>query len=104
MKFTEISRKLVMQGHTKRVDVNAYWDSHGKAIPWDGSQVFRYPEPKKFELYRVEKRMESEYIKPYEFSELELFIEGERLKDIGEITYFEELKTKLKLDCCVGAG
>lgn len=104
MKITEISRELVRSGYTKRVDTKAYWDSHGRAIPWDGSQVIKYPEQKKYELYRVEKRLESEYIKPYEFEELELFLNGERLKDIGQITCFEALKTKVKLDCCVGAG
>jgi hypothetical protein len=104
MKITEISRKLVMEGYTKRVDTKAYWDSHGKAIPWDGSLVFKYHEQKKYELYRVEQLWESEYIQPQMFTHLELFIDGERLTNIGEITYFKELKTKLKLDCCVGAG
>jgi hypothetical protein len=104
MKVTEISRELVSEGYTKRVDTKAYWDSHGKAIPWDGSQVFKYPEPKKYELYRVKQLWESEYIQPQEFAHLELFLDGERLPNIGEITCFEELKTKVKLDCCVGAG
>lgn len=104
MKVVEISRERIREGYTKRVDTKAYWDSHGRAIPWEGSQVFKYPEFKKFELYRVEKRMESEYISPMEFTELELFIDGERLGDIGQITCFDELKTKVKLDCCVGAG
>jgi hypothetical protein len=35
---------------------------------------------------------------------LELFVDGERLTGIGEITLFKELKTKIKLECCVGAG
>lgn len=104
MKITETSRELIQKGYTKRVDVKAYWDSHGKAIPWDGDKIFKYPEFKEYELYRVQKKMESEYIQPYEFEELELFIDGERLGDIGQITCFEALKTKLKLDCCVGAG
>lgn len=104
MKVIEISRELVREGYSKRVDTKAYWDSHGKAIPWDGSQIFKYSELKKYELYRVKKRLESEYIKPYEFEEIEFFIDGERLKDIGPITRFEELKTKIKLDVCVGAG
>ena len=104
MKLTEISRELVQIGYTKRVDVKSYWDAHGKAIPWDGDKMFKYPEPKEYKLYRVQKKLESEYIQPYEFEELELFIEGERLRDIGQITCFEALKTKLKLDCCVGAG
>lgn len=104
MKVTEISRELVYQCYANRIDTRAYWDSHGKAIPWDGSQIFKYDRRKKVDIYRVEKRLESEYIKPYEFTELELFIDGERLTGIGEITCFEELKTKVKLDCCVGAG
>ena len=104
MKVTEISRELVQIGYTKRVDVKSYWDAHGKAIPWEKDQIFKYPELKGYKLYRVQKKMESEYIQPYEFEELELFIEGERLRDIGQITCFQALKTKLKLDCCVGAG
>ena len=104
MKITEISRELIREGYTKRVDTNAYWDSHGKAIPWDGSEIFKYSELKKYELYRVKQLWESEYLKSMEFEHFELFIDGERLKDIGEITCFEALKTKIKLDCCVGAG
>jgi hypothetical protein len=104
MKVTEISRELVKEGYTKRVDTKPYWDARGKAIPWGESQTFKYPEPKKFELYRVKRLWESEYLKPTEFEFLFLYIDGEKLEDIGEITCFEELKTKLKLDCCVGAG
>lgn len=104
MKVTEISRELEREGYTKRIDIKSYWDSHGRAIPWGGDKAFKYPERKKFELYRVQKKLESEYIQPYEFEELELFIEGERFGDIGQITCFQELKTKIKLDCCVGAG
>jgi hypothetical protein len=109
VKFTEISRELVYQCYADRIDTKAYWDFHGKAIPWDGSQTFKYNRRKKVDLYRVEKRLESEYIKsyefePYEFEELELFVDGERLTDIGQITKFKEFKTKVRLDCCVGAG
>ena len=104
MKVTEISRELVREGYTKRVDTKAYWDSHGKAIPWEGSQVIKYPESKKYTLYRVKQLWESDYIKPYEAEFLHLYIDGEKLMGIGEITCFEELKTKIKLDICVGAG
>ncbi len=103
MTVTEVSRELVREGYTKRVDCRAYWDSHGKAIPWEGSQVLKYPELKKYELYRVKQLWESDYIKPYEAELLHLYIEGEK-QDLGCITCFEELKTKIKLDCCVGAG
>lgn len=104
MKITEISRELVYQCYAQRIDTRAYWDSHGKAIPWDGSKVFKYDRRKKVDLYRVTQLWESEVIDPREFTHLELFIDGERLTGVGEITQFEELKTKLKLDCCVGAG
>ena len=104
MEIKEISREHVYSTYATRIDCNAYWDSHGKHIPWEGSKVIKFEVSKKLDLYRVEKRMESEYIRPYEFAELELFIDGERLHGVGEITYFTELKSKVKLDCCVGAG
>lgn len=104
MKVTEISRELIREGYTKRVDTKPYWDSHGKAIPWGEPQTFKYQEPKKFELYRVKHLWESEYIQPAEFEFLHLYIDGEKLEDIGEITCFEALRTKIKLDVCVGAG
>ena len=100
----ELSRAKVYECEAKRIDINAYWDSHGKAIPWEGSHVWKYPEAKHLELYRVHHRIESDYVRPYEYEELELFIDGERLKEVGQITCFKELKTKVRLDCCVGAG
>lgn len=105
MKITEISRELLSEGFTKKVDCRNYWDSHGQKV-WDFTAPTQhaFDRDKKYSIYRVFKRLESEYIKPYEFSELELFIEGEKLKDLGEITLIKELKTKLKLECCVGAG
>lgn len=102
--ITEISRELVFEGYTKRIDTKAYWDAHGKVIPWDGSKVFKYPEAKKYELYKITQLWESEFLKPAKFTMLELFVNGERLECVGEITQFTELKTKVKLDCCVGAG
>jgi hypothetical protein len=104
MKITETSRELVYECYASKIDCNAYWDSHGKHIPWDGSKKLRYDCTKKIDLYRVTQLWESEYIKPQEFVHLEVFVDGERLKDVGEITWFTELHTKIKLDCCVGAG
>ena len=100
----ELSREKVYECEKTRIDLNAYWDSHGKHIPWEGSQVLKYEEPKKLELYRVKHRIETDSLKPYEYDDLELFIDGERLREIGQITCFRELKTKVRLDCCVGAG
>lgn len=104
MRITEVSRELVREGYTKRIDIKSYWDSHGKAIPWKDDQIIKYTEPVKFELYRVVNLWESEYLDPREFEFFHLYINGEKLSDIGEITCMETLKTKLKLDCCVGAG
>lgn len=100
----ELSREKVYDCEKKRIDINAYWDSHGKQIPWEGSRVLKYEEDKHLELYRVKRRIETEYVKPYEYDDLELFIDGERLCEVGQITCFKELKTKVRLDCCVGAG
>ena len=104
MKITETSRELMYSTYATRIDCNAYWDSHGKHIPWEGSKVLKFEGSKKLDLYRVEELWESEYIKPVESAHLELFINGERLTGVGDITYFTELHTKVKLDCCVGAG
>ena len=30
----ELFREKVYDCEKKRIDINAYWDSHGKAIPW----------------------------------------------------------------------
>ncbi len=104
MKITEISRELVYQCYTSRIDCKAYWDSHGKHIPWDGSQVIKYNILKKLDLYKVIRLLESDFHDPVEFHHLELYVDGERLTDVGEITCFRQLRTKVKLDCCVGAG
>lgn len=104
MKITETARERIYQCYTDRIDTKAYWDSHGKQIPWDGSQKFKYDHTKKLELYKVSELWESEYLKPMKSSHFELFVDGERLTGVGEITLFKELKTKVKLECCVGAG
>ena len=104
MKITEISRTLVYQCEADKIESKAYWDSHGKQIPWEGSVKIKYDEKKKIELYRVEQLWESEYLKSMTACHLEFFVDGERLTEIGEITLFKELKTKIKLECCVGAG
>ena len=43
------------------------------------------------------------YTGPYPAEFLFLYIDGQQL-DVGEIVEFRELKTKLKLTCCIGAG
>jgi hypothetical protein len=99
-----ISRELVAEGFTKRVDCRYYWDSHGNKV-WDfqPADSFKYSEPKKFELYREIREYHFEYVPTQIWEFLFLYIDGEKI-DVGEIASFEELKTKVKLQCCVGAG
>ena len=97
-----ISRELVAEGYTKKVECNNYWDSHGKAIPW-GKEVYNLERLKKYELYREVREYHFEYVPTQTWEFLFLYIDGEKL-EVGEITKCTELKTKVKLEVCVGAG
>ena len=98
----ELSRELVAEGYTKRVDCKNYWDSHGNKI-WEADTSYPLERERKFELYRVVRRYNFEYTGPYDAEFLFLYIDGQLL-DVGEIVEFRELKTKLKLTCCIGSG
>jgi hypothetical protein len=102
--ITTISRELVLTGTTKKIECRYYWDSHGDKV-WDfqPAETFKYPEPKKYELYREVKEYNFEFVPKQNFEFLELYLDGERFY-VGEITCFRELKTKVKLEVCVGAG
>ena len=99
-----VSRELVQEGYSKRFDIRYYWDSHGKAI-WDFEEpeTRKYSEPKKFELYKEVREYYFEFCPTMTCEFLFLYIDGEKV-DIGEITYVEALKTKVKIESCVGAG
>lgn len=99
-----ISRELVTEGYTKRVDFRYYWDSHGKKV-WDfkPAEAIKYDKPKKFELYREVREYHFEYVPTQTWEFLCFYVDGQ-LVDYGEITSFRELKTKVKIEACVGAG
>ncbi len=97
-----ISRELVCEGFTKKVECKNYWDSHGTKV-WQADTQHAFDFPKKFELYREVREYNFEYVPKQTFEFLFLYIEG-KLLDVGEITEFRELKTKVKLQCCIGAG
>jgi hypothetical protein len=100
----EISRKLIAEGYTNKVYCKNYWDAHGKRhYDFKAPTQYKFDKPKKFELYRVEIEHQFKYTGTTVFEFLYLYIDGEKL-DVGEITEFRELKTKINLDCCVGAG
>lgn len=99
----EVSRDLVAMTYTRKIDCSNYWDSHGKAIPCAATQ-YKFDSLKKVELYRVVREHHSQYIPTYTTEWLYLYVDGKQLEGLGEITKYRALKTKVKLDCCVGAG
>ena len=99
-----ISRELVQAGSTKRFDIRYYWDSHGKTI-WDFKEpeTRKYPDPVKYEVYREVREYYFDFCPTQTWEFLFLYINGEKI-DVGEITFIESLKTKVKIESCVGAG
>lgn len=99
----DISKELIAEGYTNKIDCKNYWDTHGKRLyDFKAPTQYKFDRPKKFELYKVKKEYCYKYTEPCIYEFFFLYIEGEKL-DVGEITEFRELKTKIKLDCCVGA-
>lgn len=99
-----ISRELVQEGYTKRFDIRYYWDSHGDRV-WDFKEPesWEYPEPKKYEVYKEVREYYFDFCQTQTWEFLFLYIDGEKV-DIGEITCVQSLKTKVKIESCVGAG
>lgn len=99
----ELSRELLCEGYIPKVECTNYWDAHGKRIEYAPTQ-HKFDSPKKFEIWKV--RGETaystlDYVHQWEY--WHLYIDGKEL-DVGEIMSYKILKTKIKLDCCVGAG
>ena len=105
MTIKETSRKLLFDGYTKKVECTNYWDSHGNRVEYAPTH-YTFDSLKKWELFEITQLWVSEFpdIPDNEFTHLVLLVEGKPLSDLGEIAKFRELKTKLKLDCCVGWG
>ena len=99
----ELSRELLCEGYTAKVECTNFWDAHGKRIEYAMTQ-HKFDRQKKFEIWKVicETHYSTiEYVHQWEM--WDLYIDGKKL-DVGEIMSYKILKTKLKLDCCVGAG
>lgn len=99
----EVSRVLLDTTYTKKIDCKNYWDSHGHRVECAPTQ-YKFDRLKKVELFRVIRKFNFTALDPKEFEFLELLVEGKKLQELGEITSYQALKTKVKLDCCVGAG
>jgi len=99
----DLSRELLCEGYTAKVDCMNFWDSHGKRIEYAPTQ-HKFDSPKKFEIWKVTGETHYstlDYVHQWEY--WKLYIDGEQL-DVGEIMSYRILKTKIKLDVCVGAG
>ena len=103
IKTKELSRELVDTTYTKKLECKNYWDSHGKRIEYATTQ-HAFDRLKKVELYRVKRQYLFETIPTYTAEFLLLYVEGKLFEDLGEITSYRPLKTKIKLECCIGAG
>ena len=97
-----ISKELLVDGFTGKVDCKNYWDSHGKRVEYAPTQ-HKFDRQKKFEIYREVWEYYFDFVPTQTWEFWHLYIDGEKL-DLGEITRYEVLKTKLKLDVCIGAG
>ncbi len=103
LKTTELSRELLCEGYTRKVECTNYWDSHGKRVEYAPTQC-KFDREKKFEIWKVVSEVFYSGLNyTHQFEYWYLYIEGKKL-DVGEIMSYKVLKTKIKLDCCVGAG
>lgn len=101
----EISRTLLLEGFTKKVECKNYWDSHGTRIECAPTQ-YTFDREKKFEIWEVVTETycpSTNYTQTY--TDWKLVVEGRLLDpDLGQIMGYAHLKTKLKLDCCIDYG
>lgn len=99
----ELSRELLVEGFTKKVECKNYWDSHGKRVEY-APTMHNFDKPKKFEIFKIITETYYPAIDyTYKAEWWKLYVDGEYF-DLGEITGYKVLKTRLKLDVCVGAG
>jgi hypothetical protein len=101
----EVSRKLLHEGYTKKIECKNYWDSHGKRVDYATSQ-YKFDREKKFEIWEVVTETHYSSINHTQtYTDWRLVVEGKPLDpNLGWVVGYDHLKTKLKLDCCVGCG
>jgi hypothetical protein len=105
IKTKELSRSLIYAGYTKKIDCKNFWDSHGTKVPYAPTQ-YQFDREKNFEIWEV---VTETHYPGINFTQTTvdwlLLVEGKKLDpNLGWIERFTHLKTKLKLDCCVGTG
>ena len=101
----EISRKLLYQGLTKKIECKNYWDSHGTRVEYAPTQ-YKFDREKKFEIWEIITETHYAAINNTQiYTDWKLIVDGKPLDpNLGWIVGYSHLKTKLKLDCCVGCG
>ena len=101
----EISRTLLLEGFTKKVECKNYWDSHGTRIECAPTQYI-FDREKKFEIWEVVTETYCPSTNCTQtYTDWKLIVEGRPLDhNLGRIMGYAHLKTKLKLDCCMGCG
>ena len=101
----EISRTLLHEGFTKKVECTNYWDSHGTRVEHAKSQ-YKFDREKKFEIWEVVTETHYPSIGiSQQYTDWRILVEGKTLDpNLGWVMAYDHLKTKLKLDCCVGCG
>lgn len=99
----EFSRELLYEGYTKKIEASKYWNSHGHRSDW-GKEEITFDKPKKIQVIEVKGET---YIKDLDYTEdwtkWIILVDGEELK-IGWPTSYHALKTKFKVDFCMGTG
>lgn len=101
----EISRTLLHEGFTKKVECKNYWDSHGTHIECAPTQ-YTFDREKEFEIWEV---VTETYYPSVNYTQTstdwEIVVEGKPLDpDLGRVIGYHHLRTKLKLDCCMSRG
>lgn len=99
----EISREKLCEGVTQKVECKNFWDSHGTRFEYAATQ-HQFDRPKKFEIWKViGETFYSAIDHVHQWEYWNIYIDG-RLLEVGELVGYRILKTKIKLDCCIGAG
>ena len=101
---TVLSTKTLYEGSFNKIEVNKYWDSHGREIDW-GKETNNYDTPAQVKITSSIVRFDfGEHIKPQTWEIWNIYVNGKRFDTEFELTGYRALKSKLVLSACVGAG
>ena len=98
----EISRTLLHEGFTKKVECKNYWDSHGTRVECTPTQ-YKFDQEKKFEIWEVVTETHYPSIDRTQIYADWRLVEKKKKKKlkIGRVEGYDHINTKHKIDCCV---